>query len=302
MTLNIKKSTGKVYRIGTRGSQLARWQANWVAASLLREGIQTEIIPIRTTGDIYSRSQFSEFPGKGFFTKEIETALLERRIDLAVHSLKDCAHTLPAGLKWAAYMEREDPADVLVFGRNNQEKLFKGGTVGTSSVRRVSLVELEYPQLKILPIRGNVPTRLAAVIEGRVDSILLAYAGIARLGKSLDLADLTLQKLDIERFVPAPGQGIVAIQVFEEEDKRLGEVWQKWNNPLLNQAIAAERWLLNQLSGGCEEALGACARFNLQHKGWHFYGFWGNSRKRVHLCGSDPLLLAQEAYSILVQR
>jgi hydroxymethylbilane synthase len=243
--------------IGTRGSRLALWQAHYVAERIaaLPEAPDVEIEVIQTEGDRITDVPLAAVPGKAFFTKEIEQALLERRVDLAVHSLKDLATEQPAGLTLGAVLEREDPRDVLVSARGGDlEALAPGARVGTSSLRRRALVARWRPDLELAELRGNVPTRLKRLDEGRYDAVVLAAAGVKRLG----LGDRISAYLPVERVPPAVAQGAMAVQV------RAGdEATRRWVEPLTHPeteaATAAERALLARLEGGCQVPVGALA-------------------------------------------
>jgi hydroxymethylbilane synthase len=235
--------------IGSRGSQLALWQARWVASRLAELGIETRIEIIKTTGDKVTNLPLSAVGGKGLFTKEIEDALLAREIDLAVHSLKDLPTTLPAGLEITAIPEREDPRDAIV-GRKLAE-LPKGAKVGTSALRRAAQLRRLRPDLQMESIRGNVDTRLRKLDEGQYDSIVLASAGLTRLGWSYRIAEI----LEPEVMCPAVGQGALAIET------RSGEaICGALDHAPTRAAVTAERGLLRSLGGGCQTPIGAHAR------------------------------------------
>ncbi len=199
-------------RIGSRGSKLALWQANWVKQQIEARGTPCRIEIIKTTGDKITEVPLAKVGTKGLFTKEIEEALLDGRIDLAVHSLKDLPTELPSGLKIAAIPEREDPRDVLV-GRRLAD-LPAGSKVGTSSLRRVAQLRAARPDLVIESVRGNLDTRLRKLSEGQYDALVLAAAGLSRLGWAERIAEC----FPIESMCPAPGQGALAIETREEGD------------------------------------------------------------------------------------
>src|SRR6202035_2910110 len=192
--------------IGSRGSQLALWQARWVQARLGELGLESRIEIIKTTGDKVLSVPLSSVGGKGLFTKEIEDALLAREVDLAVHSLKDLPTEIPAGLQITAIPEREDPRDAMV-GRRLSE-LREGAKVGTSSLRRSAQLRRRRPDLQVESVRGNVDTRLRKLDEGQFDAILLAAAGLNRLGWAARIAEI----LPIDVMCPAAGQGALAIE------------------------------------------------------------------------------------------
>ncbi len=246
-------------RIGSRGSDLALWQANHVKRQLEALGATVSITVIKTQGDQIQHLSFDKLEGKGFFTKEIEQALLDNTIDLAVHSHKDLETTPPAGLIIAAVSERENPADVLLIhpravDHNEFWNLKAGAVVGTSSARRKAQLIGFREDVTIKDLRGNVPTRLQKLVAGEYDAILLAKAGLDRL--QLDLQGMHEEILDPEQFVPAPAQGVLALQI-RETDKELFEFLQDMNHIDIQSQIALERTVLNRLQGGCQLPLGA---------------------------------------------
>ena len=244
-------------KLGTRGSRLALWQAEWVKAALARAGVAAELVIIKTRGDAEVDRPLHELEGKGFFTKEIEEALRDGRIDVAVHSLKDLPTTLPAGLMLAAVPKRADPAEALVTrdaGITSIAGLAAGTKVGTSSLRRVAQIRYLRADLEIVPLRGNVPTRVRKVKEGRdgLDAALLAGAGLERL----ELAGHIAARLDPLDVMPAPGQGALGLEVRADDRKARGAL-----APLEDAAsacqVAAERALLAALEGGCQAPVAA---------------------------------------------
>jgi hydroxymethylbilane synthase len=235
--------------IGSRGSQLALWQARWIQARLAAMGLESRIEIIKTTGDKVQNVPLSSVGGKGLFTKEIEDALLARQVDLAVHSLKDLPTQIPEGLQIAAIPEREDPRDAMVGQR--LADLRKGAKVGTSSLRRSAQLRRLRPDLQVESVRGNVDTRLRKLDEGQYESIVLAAAGLTRLGWSARIAEL----LDPEVMCPAVGQGALAVET------RVGEnVCQALDHAKTRAAVTAERAVLSALGGGCLTPIGAHAR------------------------------------------
>jgi hydroxymethylbilane synthase len=239
--------------IGSRGSQLALWQARWVQARLGELGEETRIEIIHTTGDKVLDVALSKVGSKGLFTKEIEDALLAETIDLAVHSLKDMPTELPAGLTLAAIPAREDPRDALV-GRRLAD-LAKSARIGTSSLRRAAQLRAVRPDLDVETIRGNVDTRLRKLDEGQFDAIVLASAGLRRLGWDGRIAEL----LDPEVMCPAVGQGALAIET-REDGGRAHAVCARLNDGPTRTAVTAERAVLASLGGGCQVPIGAFAR------------------------------------------
>lgn len=238
--------------IGTRGSQLALWQTNWVKAEIekLHPGIEVEIKVISTKGDRVldvSLPKLGEL-GKGLFTTELEDAIFEHRVDLAVHSLKDLPTELPAGLHIGAICEREDVRDALVARTaiRSFNELPQRALIGTSSLRRQAQLLAARPDLVIEPIRGNVDTRLRKLDEGQYDAIVLAAAGLNRLGH----ANRITEHLNEELMLPAVGQGALAIET-REDDAETAEIIQALDNEATRLACTAERAFLKGLGGGC---------------------------------------------------
>jgi hydroxymethylbilane synthase len=245
-------------RIGTRGSELALWQAHNVKQRLENNGNSVSITIIKTQGDKIQDLSFDKLEGKGFFTKEIEAALLSNEVDLAVHSHKDLETSPPGGLVIAAVSEREDPSELLLILKENVDSsqlwdLKLNSSIGTSSARRKSVVVSNRNDLTIKELRGNVPTRIQKLREGNYDAIILAKAGVSRL--EIDLSEFHVVELDPETFVPAPAQGVLALQI-REEDKELWKEIQKLNHPQVEMQIAIERKVLNLMQGGCQLPLG----------------------------------------------
>jgi hydroxymethylbilane synthase len=248
-------TTPRPLRLGTRGSELALWQSNHVAARIaaLAGAPPVELVVIRTAGDAITDVPLSEVAGKAFFTKEIEDALAAGEIDLAVHSLKDLATELPAGLAVGAVLEREDPRDVLLAPAPvTLATLPAGARVGTSSLRRKAMLARARPDVEPVELRGNVPTRIRRMLEGRYDAILLAAAGVRRLGLTAEVRE----HLELARFLPAVAQGAMAVEL------RAGDAaTARWVAPLdhaaTRAATAAERALLARLEGGCQIPVGA---------------------------------------------
>ncbi len=250
-------------RLGTRGSDLALWQAHRVAA-LIGDGldITCEIEIIKTRGDRIQDVAFRKMEGKGFFTKELQDALLGNRIDLVVHSLKDLPTDEPGGLEIAAIPERADPADMVLALPGRLEPthadplgLSEGTILGTSSLRRAAQALVCNPGIEVRALRGNVPTRVRKLQDGDYDAILLAAAGVRRL--DLDLGDLEFRELPPEVMLPAPGQGALAIETRagDPATRRLAEL----NNHDIARCVEAERRLLDLLGGGCHLPLGCLA-------------------------------------------
>jgi len=242
-------------KLGTRGSRLARWQAEWVQARLAEGGVRAEIAVIKTRGDAEVDRPLHKMEGKGFFTKEIEEALLDGRIDVAVHSLKDLPTTLPDGLTLGAVPARHDPREALVARDRAVASLLAlpaGGRVGTSSLRRVSQVRYLRPDLEVVPLRGNVPTRVRKVDDGDgLDAALLAAAGLERLG----LGDRAV-RVDPFDVMPAPGQGALGLEI-RADDRGTRDALYSLADAASATAVAAERAVLAALGGGCQAPVAA---------------------------------------------
>jgi hydroxymethylbilane synthase len=246
--------------IGSRGSRLALWQANWVKSALevLFPSIQVNIEVIKTTGDIVKDAPLTAIGGKGVFTKEIEDALLNDHIDIAVHSLKDLPTTLPDGLIISAITQREDPHDALVLPVNTSNVSIKtlpaGSVIGTSSARRLTQLRYLRPDLQIKELRGNVDTRLRKLDSGEYDGLILASAGLRRLG----LSDRINEAISIEEMLPAVGQGALGIEIRANDSKALN-ITARLNHASTNAACTAERAFLRSLGGGCQVPIAAHA-------------------------------------------
>ncbi|HEY1310114.1 MAG TPA: hydroxymethylbilane synthase [Pseudolabrys sp.] len=257
-------------RIGTRGSPLALVQARMVAARLaaaLGTGEDAfELVVIRTSGDVIQDRSLAEEGGKGLFTKEIEDALLDGRIDLAVHSAKDMPTMLPPGLMLAACLEREDARDVLI-SRNagSLAELPKGASLGTTSPRRQAIAKRARPDLRIVSLRGNVETRLRKLDDGEVDATILALAGLKRLG----LAARATKIMSAEEFIPAAGQGAIGIEA-RANDTRTRELLARIDHADTSTAVACERAFLAELDGSCKTPIAGHAALSgavLQFRG-----------------------------------
>jgi hydroxymethylbilane synthase len=241
-----------LFVIGSRGSKLALWQANHVKDRLEASGYQCRIEIIQTTGDKFQSGPLKEIGNKGLFTKEIEEALLDGRVDLAVHSLKDMPTALPNGLQITATPEREDPRDAMI-GRKLTE-LPAGARIGTGSLRRMAQLSAARPDVSVQPVRGNVDTRLRKLDEGQFDSIVLAAAGLNRLGWSHRIAE----HLPVEIMCPAVGQGSLAIETRADGGEAM-KACLRLNHAETNACITAERAVLAELGGGCQVPVGAHA-------------------------------------------
>jgi len=252
----------KPRRIGTRGSALALWQAKTVAASLERGGTPTEIVVIKTGGDRLQEAPLSEAGGKRLFVKELEDALLSRDIDLAVHSAKDMSAVLPDGLMIAAALPREDPRDALVLARGTVAVNFEAAlahlgempSIATSSIRRIAQLSAILPHARFTPIRGNVDTRLRKLDAGEYEALVLAAAGLKRLGYDARIS----AAIPPDLCIPAPGQGIVAIEI-REDDSASRDAVAAIGDRDAALSLTAERAVVTALGGGCQLSLGAIA-------------------------------------------
>lgn len=293
--------------IGSRGSELALWQANFIKENLAKHtDIPIQIKIIKTQGDKIDQVSFSDMEGKGFFTKELEEELLAGSIDLAVHSLKDLQTTMPAGLSLGAVCFREDPRELMLIRPEAYDSEAALGikvdsVIGTSSVRRQCQIAHLAPTLKIKDLRGNVPTRIRKLREGQYDAILLANAGVKRLG--LDVSDLRVFVLGTAYFLPAPAQGILGIQI-RRDDSEVSAIVGKLDDETLRQQVRLERGLLAKFEGGCQLPLAVASEVV-------YHGFllraalgvregtgWGRLR-RVDLDGADIETLIARAYQCL---
>ena len=253
--------------LGTRGSDLALWQAHYIKNQLESLGHQINLNIIQTKGDKIQHLSFDKIEGKGFFTKELEDALLSGEIDLAVHSMKDLPTTQAQGLRLAAVSYRDNPADWLLVRQDLSVQsdlplgLPLGARVGTSSARRKAQVLGLRPDLNLSDLRGNVPTRLNKLREGQYDAILLAAAGLSRLG--LDLSEFRLVELDPREFVPAPAQGVLALQI-RADDLPLARLLGALHQGEVSACTNIERGVLKLMDGGCHLPLGVYCRLDLQ--------------------------------------
>jgi hydroxymethylbilane synthase len=236
-------------KLGTRGSALAVWQANWTRSELERRwpGLHVELIAIKTTGDKITDVPLANIGGKGLFTKEIDEALLDGRIDVAVHSLKDVPFELPPGIDFAAIPEREDPRDAFLSDGRKLGELPARARVGTSSLRRQVQLRHHFPDLELVPLRGNVDTRLRKLAANEFDGIILAVAGLKRLGH----AERITQILDEDLMISAVGQGALGI-VCRSDDQSARTLVSILEHGPTRTAITAERSLLRALGGSCQ--------------------------------------------------
>ncbi len=292
-------------RIGTRGSDLALWQARKIQADLAELGVGAELTIIKTHGDKIDDVPFSKLEGKNFFTKELEEAQLDGRVDLAVHSLKDMATDMVPGLTLCAMVGREDPREILLALPGSVDEarvangdvlpLREGAKIGTSAARRQGQVKVLRPDLEIADLRGNVPTRVNRLREGLYDGIILARAGVLRL--ELDLSDLYTKPLNVADFVPAPAQGMLGIQC--RKDSQWRHILARLNCGEQGGAVTAERHLLNRLDGGCHlpfgvtiEGTGTAWQLDL----YYASEIDANEPLRLHLTGESPDALADLAW------
>ncbi|MBW6469532.1 MAG: hydroxymethylbilane synthase [Coriobacteriia bacterium] len=244
--------------IGTRGSKLALWQSNYIKDRLEEiTGLPVELMIIKTTGDKILDVPLAKVGGKGLFTKEIEVELLAGTVDLAVHSMKDVPTELPEGCIMAATPERVDPRDVIVSGAGyDLDSLPDGARLGTSSLRRRSQVLALRPDLDIVDVRGNLDTRMRKAEEGEVDAVILAAAGITRMG----WADRITHYISPDQMVPAVGQGAIGVEI-REDDPFMADVCEELTHADTFACVLAERVVMRQLEGGCQVPIGAYARF-----------------------------------------
>ena len=287
-------------RIGSRGSQLALWQANHISALLREQGHEVELEIIKTTGDKITDVALAQVGTKGMFTKEIEEALAEGRVDLAVHSLKDLPTELPPGFELVAITTRVNPRDVFLSVKYDSiAALPKGARVGTSSLRRQAQLKVARPDLVIHALRGNVDTRVRKLEQGEYDAIILAAAGLTRLGKM----QLVKEVLSEEFMCPAAGQGALGIEI------RAGDQAMRQHLAFLDDATAratttCERALLNKLGGGCQVPIGAFAESRdgeLQLTAIVARAD-GSVILRETQSGADPIALGEQVGKTLLQR
>jgi len=244
------RMTSSPLRIATRKSPLALWQANHVRDALMARnpGLEVELLTMTTQGDKILDTPLAKVGGKGLFVKELELGMLEGRADLAVHSMKDVPVEFPEGLGLAAVLPREDPRDVVISNTYaNLDELPNGARVGTSSLRRQCQLRARRPDLQVLDLRGNVNTRLKKLDDGEYDAILLAAAGVRRMGWESRITEL----LAPEQFVPAIGQGAIGVEI-RRDDQRVADLVGELNDPGTATRITAERALNERLQGGCQ--------------------------------------------------
>ncbi len=287
-------------RIGSRGSQLALWQANHIRDLLRERGHEVEIEIIKTTGDKITDVALAKVGTKGMFTKEIEEALADGRVDLAVHSLKDLPTEVPPPFEIAAITKRENPRDVFCSKKYSSiEGLPRGARVGTSSLRRQAQLKALRPELEIYPLRGNVDTRLRKLEEGEYDAVILAAAGLNRLGKT----ELVKQVIPAEVMCPAAGQGALGIEI-RAGDETTRQLILFLNDTDARAATTCERALLNKLGGGCQVPIGAFAE--VSNGKLHLDALVadpdGSKALRESREGSDPVQLGESVGETLLNR
>lgn len=284
-------------RIGTRGSKLALWQAEFTQAELARIGVESRLVIIKTQGDIVQHLSFEKMEGKGFFTKEIEDALLRGEIDLAVHSMKDLPTSQPDGLAITAVSYRENPADLLIIDPQALEKgqifrLKKDAVVGTSAARRKAQLRDFRPDVVLKDIRGNVPTRLEKLRQGQFDAIFLAAAGVNRL--NLDLSGLEVVELHPREFVPAPAQGVLAWQT-NRPDTATRLLLRRLHHSATSAVTNVERRTLQLMDGGCQLPLGVYCE---QDATGYFHAFAAceidGTMRRARLSSSSNVGIAEQ--------
>lgn len=254
-------------KIGTRGSQLALWQAHHVQDKLEAAGVSTEIVTIETKGDKILDVSIAKIGSKGVFTEEIEEQLANGAIDIAVHSAKDMQSSLPEGFELIAFMEREEVNDVIVSYKEEISLNSPDLVLGTSSTRRIATLRHFYPSVKTVPVRGNLQTRIRKMEEGACDALLLAYAGVHRMGYD----DKIKSKLSLNEFIPAVGQGSVAIEVHDQLDEaKRAKVAEVLNHTETAHCLKTERAFLKTMDGGCSIPVFGLAELNsngIQMKG-----------------------------------
>ncbi|MGK7392521.1 MAG: hydroxymethylbilane synthase [Candidatus Cyclobacteriaceae bacterium M2_1C_046] len=247
----------KKIKIGTRGSKLALWQAEYVADLLQKGGVETELVLMETKGDRLLDVAISKIGSKGVFTEELEDALKEGRCDLAVHSAKDMPSKLPTGFKLIAFTKREQVNDVLVSHNSRLSLDDENLVIGTSSTRRVAMLKNFYPNVRTIPVRGNLQTRIKKMEDGQCDALLLAYAGVHRMAYD----HMIVQQLPLTKFTPPTGQGSIAIEVHENLSSDVVSTIRKLiNDPVAETELKAERKFLYKLEGGCSIPVFCLAR------------------------------------------
>ena len=283
--------------IGSRGSKLALWQAHYVQSLLTKQGIDSEINIIKTKGDNIQHLSFDKIEGKGFFTKEIEEALLNKKIDLAVHSYKDLPTENPKGLILAGNSYRADCRDCIIINKKlvdgtRELSLPFNAVTGTSSARRKSQLLAIRPDLKLQDIRGNVPTRLSKLDNGNFDAVVLAAAGLERL--AIDLSAYHVEYLSPQICIPAPAQGVLAYQI-RSKDSYLRSVVESIHDSDVAKCVYIERAILQKLGGGCQQPIGVYCEMEKGDENteqvYHVWAShakkWDDFPKRIFMKGTD---------------
>jgi hydroxymethylbilane synthase len=303
-------------RIGTRGSDLALAQAHATARALRMRGHDVEVEILKTRGDADQTSRFEAIGQAGLFVRELERALQDERVDLAVHSYKDLPSDSPSELVIAAVPQREDPRDRLLVRAERVEEgaselpLRNGARVGTAAARRTALLKDLRPDIEPVLLRGNVPTRVRKLREGEYDAILLAASGLDRLDaaagrgecEKVDRTGLVEVPMDVERFVPAPSQGALALQV-RAADQRAIEAVSALDEPRVHRAVTAERALLALIQAGCEVPFGAhCRALDASGEELELLAALeeGGALRRVRVTGTEPREMARAAFAELL--
>lgn len=294
----------KVIKIGTRGSKLALWQADFTQQQLAAIGVQSELVIIKTKGDQMQHLSFDKIEGKGFFTKEIEDALLRGEVDMAVHSMKDLPTTQPPGLAVTAVSYRDNPADWLIMrsGAKQDGQLFQlkqDAVVGTSSARRKAQLLDFRKDIQVKDIRGNVPTRLEKLQNGDFDAILLAAAGLSRL--NLDLSGFHVVQFNPKEFIPAPAQGVLAFQT-AADNLEVRRILKQIHHSEVSAITNVERKVLKLMEGGCHMPLGVYCERDEQGN-YHVWAAmadtWDAPLKRARLSSSTSFKLAEQIVELL---
>jgi len=292
------ENNSKPIIIGTRGSRLALWQAHFLQEQLQSIGVQSELNIIKTRGDKIQHLSFDKIEGKGFFTKELEDALLNGNIDMAVHSMKDLPTTPPEGLVTTAVSYRENPADWMIIRKESVDasqtlQLKQGAVVGTSSARRKSQMRDFRPDITLKDIRGNVPTRIEKLLHQEFDAIILAAAGLVRLELNLD--EMHVVRFNPKEFVPAPAQGVLAYQT-KKDDLPTRRILQQLHHPDVAQLTNVERKVLQLFGGGCHMPLGVYCNKDAMNN-YHVWAAmapeWDAPLVRVQLSSSTTHNLAE---------
>lgn len=287
--------------IGSRASDLALWQANYLQDQLKAIGVECEISTIKTKGDTIQNVSFDKIEGKGFFTKEIEQALLDGDVDIAVHSYKDLPTENQSGLTIAAVSYREDPADILIYQKeaaDSKQKwgLKQGAVVGTSSSRRRAQLLFYRPDLKVVPIRGNVPTRISKIGQEGVEAIVLAAAGVNRLELNTD--KYALHRLVPTEFVPAPAQGVLAFQC-RENDLEVQALLKKIDDKKSSICSELERSILLKAEGGCQTPIGIFCRKELDHFYLSFFKEEDGKNQFLAFKHTDPKAIEKQVVPLI---